>query len=865
MMDDRFGWPTSGKTGRTASSTAQRDVLIGAGRDARALTDALIRGASTVLVGPLGSGKTFLMQHVAEALAARSVSPVILRGATALADVEYGVVNASSDPRASELRQGTLERRVVLMVDDAQHLDSASAEAVARAVHRGQAAMLVALSEPRIPSRELDTAGHLLADLWLDGTAERLDLGGFTPEEGSRLFAEFTSNQTFDGVTRAAIIWQADGSRLLLRALADHAVDAVSRGEDPIRAIDDAPPSSKLAAALSAHIRDVDDAALQALVLVGHAPGITFGDAARFVPTTVLHHLRSAGIVQDDRSLAHRLTANRAVARAAARATGASRAEAIVREATDRMIEDGGQWWNGPLARLIAERWIRESGSAARLADVSADLIVRVLADAARLANDEGDAGSAAAYAAWAGEHASTPVLALEEDLAHLVLGAKRTSHLNLHALPSHGQRRTLTAAVTLALQFDSSPRPQTDAVVAAEFTVDSALADARDAISRMEIERADGVLRSVREHPDLDHADRIDMELLAASVSAYLGREQDMRRQLRSVEWLLRSGGRRGSAAELLAARCRDLAARTTAGVDDTDVLVQLDAERRLAVHTGDTSLALAGVASVLTLLRRGHVLEARIELLAALRRSPINGGEGQGLIVLETALGLALYGHVSEARHLMDALAPLETPSPLFAHMEHATRATIELAEGRWDDARRSAAQAWVISGRTDAVMLQTRTLHRLVVVGHPDAGAALHDLRALVSDIPSDAARMILASAEQAARSNEMTVPAALLHLRLDLCPPQLLPDLATHGSPDSAESQSTLTPRELEIAELVHRGLSNRQIANALFLSVRTVESHIYQARSKIGARSRQDLAALIAADDRDHQNFRRTWG
>ncbi len=54
----------------------------------------------------------------------------------------------------------------------------------------------------------------------------------------------------------------------------------------------------------------------------------------------------------------------------------------------------------------------------------------------------------------------------------------------------------------------------------------------------------------------------------------------------------------------------------------------------------------------------------------------------------------------------------------------------------------------------------------------------------------------------------------------------------------------------TPREHEIVTLLSRGLSNRDIAQATSLSVRTVEGHIYQASAKAGVSSRSELSALI---------------
>jgi DNA-binding CsgD family transcriptional regulator len=55
---------------------------------------------------------------------------------------------------------------------------------------------------------------------------------------------------------------------------------------------------------------------------------------------------------------------------------------------------------------------------------------------------------------------------------------------------------------------------------------------------------------------------------------------------------------------------------------------------------------------------------------------------------------------------------------------------------------------------------------------------------------------------------------------------------------------------LTDREGEIVMLIGEGLSNRDVADRLTLSVRTVESHIYRAMMKTGTASRDELAALL---------------
>jgi DNA-binding NarL/FixJ family response regulator len=54
----------------------------------------------------------------------------------------------------------------------------------------------------------------------------------------------------------------------------------------------------------------------------------------------------------------------------------------------------------------------------------------------------------------------------------------------------------------------------------------------------------------------------------------------------------------------------------------------------------------------------------------------------------------------------------------------------------------------------------------------------------------------------------------------------------------------------TRREHEIAILVARGLTNREIAEAVSLSARTIEGHIYRASCKVGVATRSELAAVV---------------
>jgi DNA-binding NarL/FixJ family response regulator len=58
-------------------------------------------------------------------------------------------------------------------------------------------------------------------------------------------------------------------------------------------------------------------------------------------------------------------------------------------------------------------------------------------------------------------------------------------------------------------------------------------------------------------------------------------------------------------------------------------------------------------------------------------------------------------------------------------------------------------------------------------------------------------------------------------------------------------------AALTARETEIAELVAEGLTSQGIAARLYISRRTVETHISKIYRKTGVASRVALAALMA--------------
>jgi DNA-binding CsgD family transcriptional regulator len=86
-----------------------------------------------------------------------------------------------------------------------------------------------------------------------------------------------------------------------------------------------------------------------------------------------------------------------------------------------------------------------------------------------------------------------------------------------------------------------------------------------------------------------------------------------------------------------------------------------------------------------------------------------------------------------------------------------------------------------------------------------------------------------------------------PEQAIEYSLDAGQP-LLPPLATHRS---GENTTVLTPREEEVAVLVSRGLTNRQIASELSISEHTVATHVTKILKRLGLSSRSRLSAWVA--------------
>src|SRR5919201_306379 len=69
----------------------------------------------------------------------------------------------------------------------------------------------------------------------------------------------------------------------------------------------------------------------------------------------------------------------------------------------------------------------------------------------------------------------------------------------------------------------------------------------------------------------------------------------------------------------------------------------------------------------------------------------------------------------------------------------------------------------------------------------------------------------------------------------------------------SSRSKAARIDALTPQELQIARMVADGMNNAEAAAAVFLSRKTVETHLTRVYRKLGIRSRTDLTRILIAE------------
>jgi DNA-binding NarL/FixJ family response regulator len=251
------------------------------------------------------------------------------------------------------------------------------------------------------------------------------------------------------------------------------------------------------------------------------------------------------------------------------------------------------------------------------------------------------------------------------------------------------------------------------------------------------------------------------------------------------------------------------------------------------------------------------------------------VAGGPGSvlsGTSTVPLAEALLAIGEPERAREqLLDPSGEIAAPTlPLHEAERLELVCRIELARGRSDEAGE-------LAGRAEAAAARTEPLLSLPLVHAARARAAV----LLEGGQAAEAAELALESAARAGEIGAVIAAARArilagralagldrtraraelerAHSQLVGCGAVRLADAAARElralgravarvAPDGGAPVAGLTKRELEVVELVTAGRTNREIAEQLYLSVRTVDRHVSRIFDKLGVKSRAAAAS-----------------
>ena len=282
---------------------------------------------------------------------------------------------------------------------------------------------------------------------------------------------------------------------------------------------------------------------------------------------------------------------------------------------------------------------------------------------------------------------------------------------------------------------------------------------------------------------------------------------------------------------------------------------IATLAGDLALAERCGDEALEVAGEGvrdNYFSALSACYVAEARLEAgdPARCRQELLAGARGPQLPLIELSYRAHFYEILTRAALALDDTEQARAwatraehcalNSPLGGRRAEAllARAALQLAEGAHGVAADTAlAAAEAAEGPADRIVAaRARTLagRALALSGQRRRAAA--ELERALGTLQACGARRYADAAARELRRQGRRVPRPVRRRA-------------------GGEGMAALSARELEVAELVAEGRTNRQVAEALYLSEKTIENHLGRIFAKLGVPSRAALAGMLAAAER----------
>ena len=327
-----------------------------------------------------------------------------------------------------------------------------------------------------------------------------------------------------------------------------------------------------------------------------------------------------------------------------------------------------------------------------------------------------------------------------------------------------------------------------------------------------------------------------------------------------------LRTQGRLGHLPRMLT-----LQGNMAAQVADWGVAIPAAEEaRRLATELGEPQWVAAAdtVDSIIAGIRgdqdAAERAAARAERIAVPTGANITIAFAQSGRIL-AALGAGRHPDAYEAaERLFDPASPAH--HPIIACWLIGELAEAALHTGRISEARARVKEVETASGDIPGTCIAVGLRHaRALLAQNPEEAAGRFD-EALGADLthwPLQRARLLLAHGQWLRRQRriaESRTPLRDARDAFDTMGCAAWGDQARRELRASGESsrrrdlaaRDQLTAQELQIAQLAAQGLSNRDIAQRLYLSHRTISTHLYRIYPKLGITSRGELRSALSA-------------